>query len=156
MPDVSEVEVGAVDPERFASVLDDEQMAALRAAVVEARRVFDGRTIWNVNSSAKGGGVAEMLAALLPYARGAGVDSRWLVIEGDEQFFVITKRIHNRLHGAAGDGEGLGEDDRRHYDEVLAGQAEELKQQFRQGDVVILHDPRRRGSSPRWSTPDSA
>ena len=61
-----------------------------------------------------------MLNTLLPYARGVGVDTRWLVIGGDEQFFVITKRIHNRLHGAPGDGKGLGDDDRRHYEEVLA------------------------------------
>jgi trehalose synthase len=148
MPEVTEVEVSAVDPQRFASVLDDEQMAALQVAIDRARATFDGRTIWNVNSTASGGGVAEMLNALLPYARGAGVDARWLVIGGDDEFFVITKRIHNRLHGAPGDGEGLGDDDRRHYEEVLAGQAEELKRHCRQGDIVILHDPQTAGLIP--------
>jgi trehalose synthase len=148
MPDVSEVEVAAVDPERFKSVLSDEQMASLNAAVDDARQLFKGRTIWNVNSTAKGGGVAEMLNTLLPYARGVGVDTRWLVIGGDDEFFLITKRIHNRLHGAAGDGEGLGDADRRHYEEVLQGQAEELKEHFRQGDVVILHDPQTAGLVP--------
>jgi len=146
--DVSEVEVGAVDPQRFAAVLGDEEMAALRAAIDEARRVFEGRAIWNVNSTAKGGGVAEMLSALLPYCRGAGVDTRWLVIGGDDRFFVITKRIHNRLHGAPGDGEGLDDDDRRHYEELLAGRADELKRQFRPGDIVILHDPQTAGLIP--------
>jgi trehalose synthase len=148
MADVSEVEVGAVDPERFRSLLSDEQMTALSAAIDNARQLFDGRTIWNVNSTAKGGGVAEMLNTLLPYARGVGVDTRWLVIGGDDEFFVITKRIHNRLHGAAGDGEGLSEEDRRHYEEVLQGQAEQLKQRFRKGDVVILHDPQTAGLIP--------
>lgn len=148
MPDVSEVEVAAVDPERFTSVLSDEQMTSLNAAVDHARKLFDGRTIWNVNSTAKGGGVAEMLNTLLPYARGVGVDTRWLVIGGDDEFFLITKRIHNRLHGAPGDGEGFSEEDRRHYEAVLQDQAEQLKQRFRTGDVVILHDPQTAGLIP--------
>jgi trehalose synthase len=148
MPDIAEVEVGAVDPARFDGVLDAEQLESLRKAIADARTLFEGRTIWNVNSTAKGGGVAEMLNTLLPYARGVGVDTRWLVITGDDRFFVITKRIHNRLHGAPGDGEGLSDEDRRHYEEVLSGQAEQLKKRFRQGDVVILHDPQTAGLIP--------
>ena len=146
--EVSEVEVAAVDPQRFASVLSADQMNALSATIDRARSLFEGRTIWNVNSTAKGGGVAEMLASLLPYARGAGIDARWEVIGGDDEFFRITKRIHNRLHGAAGDGEGLHEHDRRHYEAVLAGQGEQLIQRCRCGDVVILHDPQTAGLVP--------
>ena len=89
-----------------------------------------------------------MLNTLLPYARGVGVDTRWLVIGGDEEFFVITKRIHNRLHGAPGDGKGLSDADRDHYEEVLRDQAEQLKRRFREGDVVILHDPQTAGLIP--------
>jgi trehalose synthase len=148
MPEVSEVELDAVDPQRFASVLGDEQMTALRAAIEAARVLLDGRTIWNVNSTAQGGGVAEMLASLLPYACGAGVETRWMVIGGDDEFFTITKRIHNRLHGATGDGIGLGDDDRRHHEEVLAGQGEQLKQKMPKGDIAILHDPQTAGLIP--------
>ncbi len=148
MPEVTEVEVGAVDPERFESVLDKQQVASLDSAIAGARQLFKGRTIWNVNSTAHGGGVAEMLNTLLPYARGVGVDTRWLVIGGDDKFFVITKRIHNRLHGAPGDGKGLSEADREHYEEVLRDQAKQLKRRFRQGDVVILHDPQTAGLIP--------
>ena len=89
-----------------------------------------------------------MLASLLPYACGAGVDTRWMVIGGDDEFFTITKRIHNRLHGATGDGIGLGDDDRRHYEEVLAGQGEQLKQKMHKGDIAILHDPQTAGLIP--------
>lgn len=148
MPDVTEVEVGTVDPQRFASVLTDDQMSSLCESIERARAAFEGHTIWNVNSTAQGGGVAEMLASLLPYARGAGVDTRWLVIGGDGGFFTITKRIHNRLHGAPGDGAGLGEDDRRHYEGVLAPQAEQVLERVRVGDVVILHDPQTAGLVP--------
>ena len=148
MPEVTEVDVAAVDPARFEPLLGEEQRAAFRNAVAQARSVFDGRTVWNVNSTAKGGGVAEMLATLLPYARGAGVDTRWLVIGGDDDFFRITKRIHNRLHGAPGDGEGLDDADRRHYESVLADQVGDLTGRMRQGDVVILHDPQTAGLVP--------
>ena len=148
MIEVTEVEVGAVDPERFASALSEEQMAALRDATVRARDVFEGRSLWNVNSTAKGGGVAEMLAVLLPYARGAGIDARWLVIGGDDEFFRITKRIHNRLHGSPGDGEALGDAERRHYAAVLEGQAAQIRDRVRPGDVVILHDPQTAGLIP--------
>ena len=62
-----------------------------------------GRTIWNVNSTAAGGGVAEMLQVLVGYTlREPGVDIRWLVIAGDAEFFAVTKRLHNRLHGYPG------------------------------------------------------
>jgi trehalose synthase len=148
MPDVTEVEITAADPQRFSSVLDEEQMMSLRSSIEHARTVFEGHSIWNVNSTAHGGGVAEMLNTLLPYARGAGVDARWMVIGGDDEFFRITKRIHNRLHGASGDGEGLGDDDRRHYEEVLAQQGEQLKECMRPGDAVILHDPQTAGLVP--------
>ena len=47
-------------------------------------------------------GVAEMLASLLAYARGAGVDTRWLVIGGGPEFFRVTKRLHNAVHEAVG------------------------------------------------------
>ncbi len=104
-----------------------------------------GAAVINVNSTASGGGVAEMLHVLLPYARGAGVDARWLVIEGDERFFAITKRLHNHLYGVAGDGGPLGEDEHRHYEAVLRDNAAQLAGAVRPGDIVVLHDPQPAG-----------
>ena len=60
-----------------------------------------------------------MLQTLLAYVRGAGIDARWLVIQGDADFFAITKRIHNGLYGSPGDGGPLGAAERRHYEAVL-------------------------------------
>src|SRR5919197_1611743 len=91
-----------------------------------AQAALAGRAVWNVNSTATGGGVAEMLQTLLAYVRGAGIDARWLVIEGDPEFFAITKRIHNGIYGSPGDGGELGEWERRHYERVLRRNAEEL------------------------------
>ena len=68
--------------------------------------------IWNVNATAQGGGVAEMLQTLLAYVRGVYVDTRWLVLTGNPEFFTVTKRVHNMLHGEPGDGGHLGEAER--------------------------------------------
>ncbi|MGA2930065.1 MAG: hypothetical protein ABSG43_29565 [Solirubrobacteraceae bacterium] len=57
-----------------------------------------------MNSTAGGGGVAEMLVSLLASALAAGVDARWVVIAGDAPFFAVTKRINNSLHWAPGAG----------------------------------------------------
>jgi trehalose synthase len=107
--------------------------------------VLAGRVVWHVNSTARGGGVAEMLQSLLAYARGAGVDVRWAVIGGDEPFFRITKRLHNNLHGAPGDGGDLGEPERKAYERTLAASAADLGRLVRPADVVYLHDPQTAG-----------
>jgi trehalose synthase len=146
--DVAMVEIASSDPRRFAAVLNMRQFAMLERTIRRASRMFNGLRIWNVNSTAHGGGVAEMLSTLLPYARGAGVDTRWLVISGDDQFFAITKRIHNRLHGTLGDGADLTDSDRAHYEAVLAHQAGQIRKGLRSGDIVILHDPQTAGLAP--------
>ncbi len=89
--------------------------------------------------------MAEMLQTLLSYARGAGIDARWLVIEGDPDFFAITKRIHNGLYGSPGDGGELGAAERRHFERVLRQNADELLALIRPGDVVVIHDPQPAG-----------
>src|SRR6186997_1518110 len=98
MAALSHVPVGALHLERFESVLPPEDYERMLRTVRRGCEVFDGRVVWNVNSTARGGGVAEMLVSLLAYARGAGVDARWVVVNGDDPFFRVTKRIHNRLH----------------------------------------------------------
>src|SRR6478735_8315892 len=124
-----------------------------------ARELLAGRVVWNLNSTAQGGGVAEMLQVLLAYGRGAGVDTRWLVLEGDPDFFLITKRLHNMLHGSPGDGGGLGPAQRAHFLEVSQANASVATSMVRPGDVVLLHDPqtaglvaplKERGASVTW------
>src|SRR5438270_3415756 len=97
------VPVESVTPEVFAEVADRGQMANIRATAARARELLAGRRVWNINSTASGGGVAEMLHVFLAYARGGGIDARWLVIDATPAFFEVTKRLHNRLHGASGD-----------------------------------------------------
>src|ERR687895_2428424 len=148
MTPLTQVPVKRLDPQRFGSVLNGDRYALFGAAIQRARTMFEGRVVWNLNSTAKGGGVAEMLRSLLAYARGADVDARWLVIEGDPEFFRITKRIHNRLHGSAGDAGPLGDAERDVYESTLQRNAAELKDLVGPDDVVILHDPQTAGLAP--------
>jgi trehalose synthase len=145
MPGLTPVSVAALPFTRFAGVLEPDAYKRFADAVAASREVLEGRIVWNVNSTAKGGGVAELLGSLLAYARGAGVNARWEVVEGSPEFFTITKRLHNNLHGDAGDGRAVGEVDRQAYEKGLAEAAGQLAHQVRPGDVVILHDPQTAG-----------
>jgi trehalose synthase len=145
---VTTVDIDPLPPQRYAEILKPEAARVLLQATAEAREVYRGRAVWNVNSTAAGGGVAEMLRSLLAYARGAGVDARWAVITGNREFFEVTKRVHNQLHNYAGDGGGLGEAERVAYEAALEPNAAELAAMVRPGDVVILHDPQTAGLIP--------
>jgi trehalose synthase len=144
---VTEVAVQALDAARLEPLIGPERMAAYEAAAETANAALEGRAVLNVNSTATGGGVAEMLQTLLAYVRGAGVDARWLVISGDPEFFAITKRIHNGLYGYPGDGGELGPAERRHYERVLRRNADELLALVRAQDVALVHDPQPAGLS---------
>jgi trehalose synthase len=144
-PKLHEVEVQAIDAARLEPLIGTERMLGFEQSAEAAREVLAGRSVLNVNSTGVGGGVAEMLQTLLSYARGAGIDARWLVIDGDPAFFAITKRIHNGLYGSPGDGGELGPAERRHYERVLRANADELRAVMRADDVVVIHDPQPAG-----------
>ncbi|MEA2446875.1 MAG: trehalose synthase, partial [Actinomycetota bacterium] len=145
MAHITQVEISPLDTERFEDVLAPDRYEKLVDTIVRALELFDGRRVWNINSTARGGGVAEMLQSLLAYARGADVDARWAVIEGNAEFFRITKRIHNHLHGSPGDGGELGEAERAAYEAALEPNADELLNLISEDDVVLVHDPQPAG-----------
>jgi trehalose synthase len=142
---VHEVEVARRPLEALAGVLTTEHAEGLRAAAADNAAALSGRTVWNVNSTATGGGVAEMLRALLGYVLDAGVRTRWLVLDGDPLFFALTKRLHNAIHGVDHVATPTGSD-RAHYEEVLLRRnLPALLDLVSPGDVVILHDPQAAG-----------
>ncbi len=147
-PPVEEVATAAQSPRRFEPLLGAELVRAAEERGTLLRERLRGRRIWNVNSTAVGGGVAEMLPSLLGYARSLGVDARWLVIGGEPAFFGVTKRLHHALHGSAGDGRPLGAAEREIYEAVQRHNAPQLLGRIRPGDVVILHDPQTAGLAP--------
>jgi trehalose synthase len=145
---IEHVPIGTLPFERFESVLPADRYQELQQAAERSRTELAGRVVWNVNSTSRGGGVAEMLQSLLAYAHGAGVDARWVVIAGNEPFFHLTKRIHNNLHSAPGDGGDLGEAERKIYDDALAPNIEEFTSLVNPEDIVIVHDPQPAGLIP--------
>jgi trehalose synthase len=149
VPALSHVPVNQLPLDRFESVLTPDRYELVRGAAERARRDLEGRVVWNVNSTARGGGVAEMLISLLAYARGAGVDARWTVIGGNDPFFELTKRIHNNLHSAPGDGGDLGEAEHAVYESALEANVAEFAELVSPRDVVIVHDPQPAGLIPR-------
>ena len=102
-------------------------------------RQLEDRRIVTVNSTAVGGGVAEILSRLVPLSRELGVDIRWDVIKGGDDFFGVTKRIHNALHGKT-------EIFSAHDHEVFRNTTQRnLADMDLDADIVFIHDPQPAG-----------
>jgi trehalose synthase len=129
------------------TAIGSERQSRLVRAAEQFREQLGDRSIWTVSSTSVGGGVAEMLHVLLGYAHDLHVPIRWGVITGDAEFFAVTKRLHNQIHGDPADGP-LRADEAGHYATVLAGNAVGLLDEIRAGDLVLLHDPQTAGLAP--------
>lgn len=133
--------------------LADYEPIAGRGAIEELEALakqLGGRTIHHVNSTYTGGGVAEILARMVPLLTELGVSVRWSVVPGDTRFFEATKKLHNALHGrdvalTAEDLAVYRKTSERHLREVDVG-----------GDLVVIHDPqpcalvRKRAPGTKW------
>ena len=131
---MSLVEVRADGPsllEGYRSVVGDGPMRVLEAL---ARRL-KGHRIAMVNSTATGGGVAEILHRLVRLMNELGVSTTWEVMPGDTRFYAITKAIHNGLHGWP---VSISDDDRAYYMEMNRHAARALALD---ADLVLIHDP---------------
>lgn len=98
-------------------------------------RELEGVRVCHINSTGFGGGVAELLARLVPLARALGIDAHWRLIQGTPEFFRVTKAFHNALQGAAHD---LSESDKAIYLQVNRESAKLLESSY---DVFVVHDP---------------
>ena len=141
---VHAVDVPRLPVSRLEPVIGASRYVQLARAAGQVRQVLAGRAVWNVNSTAAGGGVAEMLQVLVGYVQDLDIPTGWLVISGDAEFFAITKRLHNQIHGTVS-GAPLGAAEAGHYAQMLAANAVELAARVRPGDVVLLHDPQTAG-----------
>ncbi len=135
-----------LDP--YARALGGDRMDGLRAAAGELSRWLGGRAVWNVNSTARGGGVAELLARMVPLAAALGVSARWLVAGGPPEFFAVTKRLCGLLYGVPDPAGGPGAAGRACYEAAIAGQLPGVLARTAPGDLVILHDPQTAGLIP--------
>lgn len=96
---------------------------------------LSGKVVQNVNSTFSGGGVAEILTRMVPLMNELGVDTRWNVIKGNDEFFQVTKKFHNALHGRE---EAISPEEFSLFLEVNRKNYEEMKIP---GDIVFIHDP---------------
>jgi len=107
-------------------VIDDLRLLAER---------LKGKVVQNINSTSVGGGVAEILHRMIPFLKELGVDAHWDLIKGGEQFFEVTKKFHNTLHGMPIE---ISQQDFDIFLDTSRMNAEEINI-F--GDIVFVHDP---------------
>ncbi|HSB53235.1 MAG TPA: glycosyltransferase [Gemmatimonadales bacterium] len=105
------------------------------AEIRELARRLEGRRLLMVNSTAVGGGVAELLNRLIPLLKDLGMSTRWEVLRGGEAFFGVTKAIHNALHGAP---VALTRAMQDLFLEVVAQNAASIELD---ADLAVMHDP---------------
>ena len=122
------------------SVIDDLKLIAEK---------LDGKLVQHINSTAVGGGVAEILNRMVPLLNELGVKTRWDVIKGGERFFEITKKFHNALHGRPVE---ITTDDYQHFLETGRKNIEDVDTC---GDIVFVHDPQpitliKKRSANKW------
>lgn len=112
--------------------------AGLIESVQAIANRLKGLRVVHVNSTREGGGVAEILRSLVPLMDNVGLDVSWHVINASEEFFQVTKKLHNLLQGAEGD---LSDTEL----EIYESQAEEMAAQMKglgiTADVWVMHDP---------------
>lgn len=108
------------------SVIDDLRLLAQR---------LKGKVIQQINSTSVGGGVAEILNRMVPLLKDLGIDTKWDLIKGGEQFFEVTKKFHNALHGRP---EQITQSD---FDIFMETSQKNINEVNTYGDIVFVHDP---------------
>jgi trehalose synthase len=142
---LEEVELSRYRSDGLDGVLGREASRSLQESGRQLAELLEGRRFWHVNSTAHGGGVAELLTWLLPLARSAGIDARRLTLSAPPEFFELTKRIHHLLHES---GEPLADGTRETYERCLDEASHSLLDLVEPGDVVVVHDPQPAGLIP--------
>lgn len=118
--------------------IEDYSQIIGQSTIDDLRHIADrlkGKSIQQINSTAVGGGVAEILNRMIPLMRELGVNTKWDVIKGGEQFFAVTKKFHNALHGNK---EEITDKD---FDIFLETGRRNAAEMEIYGDVVFVHDP---------------
>jgi trehalose synthase len=122
--------------------LADYTHLAGRGLIEEIRELaapFEGKRVLHVSATAIGGGVSEILYTLVPLMNDIGIDCHWRVILGREEFFNVTKLMHNSLQG---DPQAISDADWEVFEAYNAMNAQGLDDDW---DVIIVHDPQPAG-----------
>ncbi len=94
-----------------------------------------GKSIQHINSTAMGGGVAEILTTITPLMQELGINAQWDIIKGDKDFFEVTKSIHNALHGKKA---VITSKMWRIFNDISHKNIREMNLY---GDIMFIHDP---------------
>lgn len=115
----------------YTSILGKAEIDELRALAKPLR----GRSVQMINSTAVGGGVAEILNRLVPLAEDLDLKIRWDVMTGGHDFFEVTKSFHNALHGA------IYEPSARDLEIFLAYNEQNRSRLSFDSEFTVVHDP---------------
>ncbi|MCB4792599.1 MAG: glycosyltransferase [Elusimicrobia bacterium] len=117
----------------------DEYIPIVGQAVIDDLRTLagklKGRVIQHINSTSVGGGVAEILNRMVPLLNELGVKSKWDIVKGGTQYYEVTKRFHNALHGKQ---EEIKKSD---FDVFMETSQRNINELNTDGDIVFVHDP---------------
>ena len=105
----------------------------------ELAEPLEGKRVLHVSATAFGGGVSEILYTIVPLMRDIGLDAHWHVILGREEFFNVTKLMHNSLQG---DPQSISDQEWEVFEAYNAMNAQSLEEGW---DVIIVHDPQPAG-----------
>src|SRR5680860_933091 len=111
----------------------------LSERIRELAEPLKGQRVLHVSATAFGGGVSEILYTIVPLMRDVGLDTHWHVILGREEFFNVTKLMHNSLQG---DEQSISDQEWEVFQAYNAMNAKDLEEGW---DVVIVHDPQPAG-----------
>ncbi len=118
--------------------IDDYIPVVGQAVIDDLKRISEklkDRKIKNINSTPVGGGVAEILSRLVPLLNELGIQTCWDVIKGGENFFEVTKKFHNAIHGKKED------ISKRDFEIFLKTSEENISQIRTEEDIIFIHDP---------------
>ena len=143
----TKTEAPAIQLDDYVSLLGQAEVDEIRTLASK----LTGRTVQMVNSTAMGGGVAEILNRLIPLIQELGLNIRWDVITGGEGFFEVTKSFHNALHG------GAYEAKQEDFDLFLATNEQNRQRMKFDCEFTVIHDPQpialieaRQGHENHW------
>ncbi len=153
MPDKPrEIRVHPRSLSELGTLLDAEQLERIEGVWRELAQRLEGRSLFTISSEEWGSSVDENHRTLVQYARGAGVNARWFVLEGSRDFFALSHSLREAIEGFGDlDREAFGSEARDLYERTLAENAAELLGDARPGDLVILHGAETAGLIPPFS-----
>jgi trehalose synthase len=135
-------ELKPVDIEKYMLIIGAREVEEIK----RLSGLLHGKTWCHVNSTFEGGGVAEMLKSVVPLAKGLGINCKWYSIEGNDNFYSITKRFHNIIQGL---------DQHFTIEDLLDTYLETNRKNFENlrivSDMTVVHDPQPCASIVHWN-----